>query len=136
MTPVSRYKLAPDVESRIIDTFLSELAKTTDVPKTNALMSLLLSQSEKIMLAKRLVAFVMIDKQIPDTQISKTLHLTRITVAKLRLTYTLSKERKEEVVKIIQSPILTELLKPIMKQFLDYAISASMGKIPKPKFKF
>lgn len=135
MTPVSRIKLSPEIENRIISTFISEVAKITEPEKVRSFITLLLSDSEKLMLAKRLVAFVMIDQRVPDARIANTLHLTRITVAKLRLTYALSKERRADVVRIIQNPRLSEILKPLFKQFLDYALPAAMGRIPHPKHK-
>ena len=115
MTPVSRHKLDPRVEEEIIRVFINELAKTTDKNKFESLITFLLSQSEKIMLAKRLTAYVMIDQGFLDSEIAKTLHLTRITVAKQRLNYQLSKERKEQVVKLIQKPSLLEILDFLLK---------------------
>lgn len=115
MTPVSRHKLDPRIEEEIIRVFINELAKTTDKNKFESLITFLLSQSEKIMLAKRLTAYVMIDQGFLDSEIAKTLHLTRITVAKQRLNYQLSKERKEQVVKLIQKPSLLEILDFLLK---------------------
>ena len=130
MTPVSRIKLSPEEESQVLEVFLSELVRLTDGDELRCLITLLLSESEKIMLAKRMAAYVMIEHQIPDTNISKTLHLTRITVSKLRLNYLLQKERKEPVIKIIQRPKLVDILKPLFAKFLKYAIPAAGGIIP------
>lgn len=132
MTPVSRYKLTSEDEQRVLDTLISELTKITEKDKLSSLLSLLLSNSERIMLAKRMAAFVMIEQEIPDSQVAKVLHLTRITVAKLRLTYLLAKEKKDPVVKIVQKPTLREIIKPLLKDFLlKYALPAAMGRIPK-----
>ena len=132
MTPVSRYKLTAEFEKRVLDTLTSELTKITEKSKLSSLLTLLLSTSEKIMLAKRMATFVMIEQQIPDTQVAKVLHLTRITVAKLRLTYLLAKEKKDPVVKIVQKPTLREIIKPLLKDFfLKYALPAALGRIPR-----
>ena len=132
MTPVSRYKLTAEFEKRVLDTLTSELTKITEKSKLSSLLTLLLSTSEKIMLAKRMATFVMIEQQIPDTQVAKVLHLTRITVAKLRLTYLLAKEKKDPVVKIVQRPSLREIIKPLLKDFLfKYALPAALGRIPR-----
>jgi len=130
MTPVSRYKLEPENEAKVLEVFLSELSRITNNTELRSLVSLLLSESEKIMLAKRMAAYVMIEQNIPDSHISKSLHLTRITVTKLRLNYWLQKEKKDPVVKIIQNPRLSEILKPLFAKFLKYAIPASIGIIP------
>ncbi|MEK7164075.1 MAG: hypothetical protein AAB768_02950 [Patescibacteria group bacterium] len=130
MTPVSRYKLDPDNEAKVLEVFLSELSRITNNIELKSLISLLLSESEKIMLAKRMAAYVMIEQNIADSHISQSLHLTRITVARLRLNYWLQKERGDPVVKIIQNPKLSEILKPLFTKFLKYAIPASIGIIP------
>lgn len=132
MTPVSRIKLDPEKESRVLEVFLSELVRITDGVQLRALMSLLLSESEKIMLAKRMATYVMIEQEISDSQISKSLHLTRITVSKLRLNYWLQKEKKDPVIQIIQNPKLVNILKPFFNKFLRYAIRASIGIAPGP----
>ena len=131
MTPVSRYKLSPEDESKILKVFLSEFSRITDNAELKSLIELLLSESEKIMLAKRMAAYVLIEQQIPDSHISKSLHLTRITVSKLRLNYLLQKEKKDPVTKIIQNPELVEILRPLFNKFLKYAIRASIGIAPR-----
>ena len=122
MTPVSRYKLEPENEAKVLEVFLSELSRITNNVELRSLISLLLSESEKIMLAKRMAAYVMVEQNIADTHISQSLHLTRITVARLRLNYWLQKEKKDLVVRIIQNPRLVEILKPLFNKFLKYAI--------------
>ncbi|MBI5358261.1 hypothetical protein HZB69_01365 [Candidatus Amesbacteria bacterium] len=131
MTPVSRYKLKPENEAKVLEVFLSELSRITNNTELRSLISLLLSESEKIMLAKRMAAYIMIEQNIADLHISRSLHLTRITVAKLRLNYLLQKEKKDPVVNIIQNPRLVEILKPLFNKFLKYAIRASIGIIPR-----
>ena len=46
------------------------------------------------------------------------------------ISYWLQKEKKDPVVKIIQNPRLSEILKPLFAKFLKYAIPASIGIIP------
>jgi hypothetical protein len=130
MPQVSRRKLPIEEEKKIITLLISELAKLTDETKFQSFFSLLLSDNERLMLAKRMAVFVLTDEGVPDSQIARSLNLTRITVQKLRLTYQLSKERKEPVVKIIQNPDLKLILKPLLKKLLKYALTAPFGKIP------
>lgn len=130
MTPVSRYKLDPEYETKILEVFLSELSRITDNVELRSLITLLLSESEKIMLAKRMAAYIMVEQKLPDSHISQSLHLTRITVAKLRLNYLLQKEKGDPVVKIIQNQRLVDILKPLFIKFLKYAIPAMGGKVP------
>jgi len=132
MTQVSRHKLEPEDEERTISLFIDELAKITDPKELKGLLDLLLVPTEKLMLAKRMAVFVMVEHNLPDAHIAKSLHLTRVTVQKLRLTYQLAKEKDDPVVKIVQKPELKKLLMPILKKILvDYALPAAFGKIPR-----
>jgi len=132
MTPVSRRKLSKATEKQIIDTFITELVKITNKKTLESFISLLLSESERIMLSKRLVTFVLVEKQVPDSQIAKALNLTTVTVAKLRFAYWLIKERKEPAQMIIQQPKLSIVIMNLLQKILtDYAIPAMRGRIPR-----
>lgn len=132
MPRVSRIPLDKNIEQEIKETFLEELVGIIDKNEMTSLLERLLTDQEKIMLAKRLVSFVMIDKGIPDTQIGKMLHLTRETVIRFRLVYTGAKDKNEHVVKVIKDLQLKKKFVRLFKQFITgYALPAALGKIPK-----
>ena len=132
MTPISRNKLSTDAQVKVEGILISELCKATLPDKLESLINALLSPSEKLMIAKRMAVFVMVENKVPDTHIAKALNLTTVTVAKLRYSYLLSKEKKEPIVETVQNPKLWEILKPILKKILvEYAIPAAGGRIPK-----
>jgi hypothetical protein len=111
MPRVSRRKLPEEDQEKIVELLVGELAKLTNTREFEALFGLLTTDEERVMLAKRMAVFVMTDEGIADGEIAKNLNLTRVTVQKLRLTYLLSKEKKDLVVSIIQNPLLKKLLK-------------------------
>lgn len=132
MTPVSRVKLDSEAQEKVEGILISELCRITNTDTLLPLINNLLSESEKLMLAKRMAVFVMAEHGIPDSKISEVLHMTRVTVAKLRLSYQLSKERKDLIVETIKSESLWKELKPLLKDILfKYAIPAAFGRIPK-----
>ena len=132
MTPVSKRKLSKESEEKIKRVFLDQLAAITDKEEMASFMGRILTESEKIMLAKRLVAFVMIDKGVDDLHISQSLYLTRETVARFRLIFTAAKEKKEPVFKMIQELQIKAELKRLLKQLLvGYVLPAAFGRIPK-----
>lgn len=132
MTPVSKRKLSKELEERIKRVFLDQLAEITDKEKMASFMGRILTESEKVMLAKRLVAFVMIDWGVDDLHISQSLYLTRETVARFRLIFTAAKEKKELVVNMVQRLQFKTELKKLLKQLLiGYVLPATLGRIPR-----
>lgn len=133
MTPLSRWQLSKKEEDLVTGLFLNELLEITDKTEMKSLLKALLSDSEFLMIAKRLVAFVFIDEAYTDMEIAKILHVTRATAIRFRLTYRLSKEKKEPVVKIVEKIRKSENLKEVLKNVLfKYAIPMALGK--KPRF--
>lgn len=132
MTPLSRWSLSKEEQIRIRNLFLGELVKITDKGEMESLMKSLLSESEYFMVAKRLVAFVLVDEGYSDVEIGRMLHLTRATVSKFRTIYKFSRERQEPVVKVVERVKASEVMKYILKEVLiKYALPAAFGHIPK-----
>jgi len=132
MTRVSKNLLSPSVEKKIKNIFLDELVKITNKYHMASFFGNLLTDSEKIMLAKRLVAFVLIDQNVPDHHISESLHLTRETVARFRLTYWRAKDKNEPVATIVRKIQHRVEFKKLLKEILTgYIIPAAFGKTPK-----
>jgi Trp operon repressor len=132
MTPVSRRSLPKESLKRIEGLLISELCRINQPEKFEPLIEALLTESERVMLAKRMAVFVMAENGISDTDIASSLNLTRVTTAKLRLTYQLAREQKSPVAETVQNKQLWETLKPMLKKFLiKYALPAAMGRIPR-----
>lgn len=132
MSHVSRKQLSESAQKKIQNIFLGELVRIADKQEMGAFLGKLLTESEKIMLPKRLAAFMMIDKYIPDTHICQALNLTAETVARYRLAYQLSKNQKEPIVQIVQNVSIKKEAKQLLKEILkSYVIPAMFGRIPK-----
>ena len=97
-----------------------------------SLIKSLLSESEYFMVAKRLVAFVLVDEGYSDVEIARMLHLTRGTANKFRTIYKFSRERQDLVVKVVERVKASDVMKYILKEVLiKYALPAAFGHIPK-----
>ena len=132
MTPLSRWKLTSNEEERIKDIFLGELVKTIDKIEMRSLLKSLLTESEYMMIAKRLVAFVFIDEEYTDVQIAKILHITRATANRFRLVYKHAQEKNEPIIEIVHKVKVSEVVKQILKDvLLKYALPAAFGRIPR-----
>lgn len=114
------------------EVFLGELVNISDRVEMESLLKTLLSESEYLMIAKRLVAFVLIDEGYTDVQIARVLHITRPTACRLRLVYRTSKEKQEPVVKVVGKLKDNEEFKKVLKRVLfKYVIPMALGRIPK-----
>jgi hypothetical protein len=132
MPHVSRKSLSDTAKRRIQNILLEEFVRINNKDEMAELFRKLLTESEKIMLPKRLTAFVMIDKGIPDAKISESLLLTPETVMRYRLKYLSSKEKSEPIVKIVKDIGFKEEMKKLLKEILrGYVIPALGGRIPR-----
>lgn len=131
MTHVSKNKLSDAAINKIQNLFLEELTKISDKKEMGDFLGILLTDSEKIMLPKRLAAFVMVDRGIPDLRISSALNLTTETVMRYRLIYLNAKEKKAPISTIVQNIGFKKEMKQLLKELLKgYVIPAMFGKIP------
>lgn len=124
--------LDKEEEKKIENVFINQLVSIVDKDEMESLVGVLFSDSEKLMMAKRLMAFVLIDEGLNDVQIAKLLHLTRFSASRFRLIYKNGRERNEPVVEVVRKLRLDVEFKKLIKEVLfKYVIPASLGKIPK-----
>lgn len=76
MARVSRIKIDKDLELQIFGQFWNSLAKINDSGKTSEFFSDLLSETERLMLAKRFAAAILIVRGRPATEIRNSIHLS------------------------------------------------------------
>ncbi len=87
MPHVSRNKLSKEMEEELVKNLTLVLAKIDQDEGMVLFLEALLSDTERLMLAKRLAIIILIEEDMPDLQIANMLHVTRITVSKMRYFY-------------------------------------------------
>ncbi len=83
MTHVSKKRIKKDVANELADQFLTFLSLARTNPAASVLANELLSQTERVMLAKRLSVVVLLVRGYSFTQIEEALGVTRQTVVRL-----------------------------------------------------
>ena len=83
MTHVSQKKIKKDVAAELADQFLTFLAIARTKKDARVLVNELLSQTERVMLAKRLAVVVLLTRGYSFTQIEGALGVTRQTSVRL-----------------------------------------------------
>ena len=83
MTHISRKNIKKDVADELADQFLTFLSLTRTKQDARTLARELLSQTERVMLAKRLAVVVLLVRGYTFVQIEETLGVSRQTVVRL-----------------------------------------------------
>lgn len=87
MPHISKRKLSLKAEKALITNLNSVLTRIGDSQEMVGFIHALLTPTEELMIAKRLALIILIEEGMNDSQIADTLHVTRITVAKMRYFY-------------------------------------------------
>lgn len=85
MPHLSERKIDKKVLNLLLQAFVSVLSDCKTDASVASFLDTILTSTEKIMLAKRLGAVIMLQEGIPTTKIDKTLKLTRMTIGKIKL---------------------------------------------------
>ena len=118
MPHVSFRKLSKNTEEKLIENLKVVFRKINKDEEMSAFFFSLLSPTEQIMLSKRLAIIVLLQEGIPESKISDTLNVTRITVERMRWFL----ETKGEGFKIALKKLEEEKrLESFKKELLDLA---------------
>jgi len=74
----------------------------------------------------------LLENNIEDKRISTTLKLTPATITRLKMWINLNKDGFNLVFKKLDKKDKEDMVKQILYRFLNYAIKAAFGRIPKP----
>ncbi len=129
MPHVSRRKLKEKVESELVNSLQTVVTKIRDKQEMNAFLKSLLSDTEKIMFAKRLAIVVLLDEKIPESTISSILNVTRETVARQRYRLELQNEGYQIALKKLSEEKMIQSLKKLLISLARYSIRAAGGYV-------
>ncbi len=103
-----------------------------NVPDTQKFLSSILSETETIMIAKRVVAAFLLRHNIESEKIQNILKLTPATVARLKLWIQTHQDGFDIIFDKLERQRRSEIAKQILFKILDYAIRAGSGRVPNP----
>lgn len=129
MPQVSRRKLPKKAEEELIKQLKTVLSKISKNEEMSIFLDALLTETEKLMLAKRLAIVVLLEEGLSESQIAETLHVTRMTVSRTRY-YLESRGQGYKVAlrKIAREKDL-QLFKKILLRFVRYSTRAAGGRL-------
>lgn len=110
MPHISRKRLPKKTSQQILNSLFFVLADIKNKNQVTSFLDALLSNTEKLMLAKRLAAVYLLEERISEEKISQALNLTQATVSKIKLKAQIKKEGyKIGVSKVKKEQLLKEL---------------------------
>lgn len=129
MPHVSRWKLPKEEERNLISALRLVLARLNKDEEMEIFLKSLLTNTEQLMLAKRLAIIVLLEEGLTESQIAEALHVTRMTVAKMRYFYESRGKGYRLALSILARKKQLEEFKKLLFSFLKYATKAAGGRI-------
>jgi len=127
MTHVSRKKLPDKILHQILDSFLFVLADTKNKEQMAQFLGAFLSNTEKVMLAKRLAIVYLLNEGVEESRVAEILNVTRPTVARIHLWYeTKGKGYQIAIIKLRKQKLLNTL-KILALKATDRIIRGAIG---------
>lgn len=132
MPHVSRIKLPIKEEQELIKALKICFMRIDKSEKMDKFLDSLLSETEKVMLAKRLAIVVMLKENFPESDIANSLHVTRVTVERIRHYLEAHWEGFEFALEALEKDKRLEQFKKILISLAKYSIRAAGGYV-KPR---
>jgi hypothetical protein len=95
-------------------------------------LSSVFSETERLMIAKRITAAFLLRHNIESLKIQNLLKLTPATVFRLKLWIQTHQEGFDVIFNKLEKQRRNGLTKDILYKILDYAIKAGSGRVPNP----
>ncbi len=129
MPHISKRKLDKKVEEELFDAlgYILSHSSPTDLRK---ILPALMTDTERLMIAKRIGIAVLLQSGIADTTIDDLLKVTRFTIQKMELLIGAHQEEFALILKIVAKKHGDTQLKNILLELAHYLGSASGGRLP------
>ncbi len=129
MPLVSKNKLPKRTETELLKNLNLVLTKIQSSDDMVVFLEALLTDTEKLMLAKRIAVIVLLEEGLPDSQIASILHLTRMTVLKMRYFYESRGRGLKIAVKKLDEQNQLENFKKFLISLTRYSVRAGGGRV-------
>ena len=130
MPHVSKRKIEPKIQKYTLDSLTFLLKDLNNISDTEKFLTSVLSETERLMIAKRVVAAFLLRHNIDSIKIQDLLKLTPATVARLKLWILTHKEGFDVIFDKLEKRRRNNTVKEILFNILDYAIKAGSGRVP------
>ncbi len=133
MPQVSKRRIDPKVEKELQNSlaYIIKDLKTKD--EVNEFLSSALTDTERVMVAKRVLTAYLLENGVEESQIAQTLKLTNSTITRFKMWIKLHKSGFDLVFKKLKKKGVEDVGKQVLLKILKYASNAAFGRVPTPK---
>lgn len=129
MSQVSKYKLSKKAESQLVDTLILVFIAIGKKEEMVGFFNAFFTNTERLMLAKRLATIILLTEGLSDTEIANSLHVTRATVAKARYYYEARGQGFKGALAKVEAEKQLQEAKKLMVSLARYAVRAAGGHV-------
>lgn len=126
---VSKNKLPQRTEAELLKNLNLVMTQIHNSDDMVMFLQALLTDTEKLMLAKRIAIIVLLEEKLPDSQIASILHVTRVTVAKMRYFYDSRGRGLKIAVNKLEEQKQLEGFKKFLTSLARYSARAAGGRV-------
>lgn len=131
MPQVSKRLLDPEVKQNTLDALSYTLKEIRTKKDADLFLSTVMTDTERLMLAKRIAAAFLLGKGIEQDKISRSLKLTSATITRLKMWISLRSEGFDIIFSKLAKKERESLANDVLQRILKYAVSAAFGRSPK-----
>ncbi len=120
MAQVSGWRLKPEIWESLFNVLYDAVSKIRDQSKADIFISSLLTSTEKKMIAKRLVAAILIEKGATYQEIKEVLHLSSGTIARVKMKLEFNSEYRKMIDGLLQDQLFRKSFYSFVKQISKF----------------
>lgn len=128
MPHLSQKELDTKTKKRIIETFEMVLGSMNE-KEINSFLFSILSETERLMISKRLMTALLLKEGLEQSLIAGTLGITRETVNRIELNFMKKNQGFEKAFEKIQNDKLMQEFKNKLIKLASYSIKAAGGRV-------
>lgn len=132
MPQISKRKIDSKIEKGLQDSLTYIIKELKTKNEVDQFLSSALTDTERLMITKRVVTAYLLANKIEETQIAQTLKLTNATITRFKMWIKLHKNGFDLVFKKLQKKGVEDLGKQVLLKILKYASNAAFGRVPTP----
>lgn len=129
MPHVSRIKLPLKEEKELINALKVCFMRIEKVEKMDKFLDSIFTETERVMLAKRLAIVVMLKENFQESDIANSLHVTRVTVERIKHNLEAHWQGFEFALEALEKEKRLKLLKKVLISLARYSIRAAGGYV-------
>lgn len=129
MPHVSRIKLPPKEERELVEALKICFMRIEGSEKMDKFLDSVLTQTERVMLAKRLAIVVMLKENFQESDIANSLHVTRVTIERIKHNLEAHWQGFDYALEVLEKEKRLKMLKKVLISLAKYSIRAAGGYV-------